>query len=107
MGSGLEPVSCISPKDIGQFGGGKHKPNGNLDVAMIQSLIQKGVVSDIVGNYGYMIVDECHHISAASFEQVVRQSKAKYLTVIGDRDTQGWAPADYFHAVRSSALQDE
>jgi superfamily II DNA or RNA helicase len=70
----------ISPKDIGQFGGGKHKPNGNLDVAMIQSLIQKGVVSDIVGNYGYMIVDECHHISAASFEQVVRQSKAKYLT---------------------------
>ena len=70
----------ISPKDIGQFGGGKHKPNGNLDVAMIQSLIQKGVVSDIVGNYGYLIVDECHHISAISFEQVVRQSKAKYLT---------------------------
>jgi superfamily II DNA or RNA helicase len=70
----------ISPKDIGQFGGGKHKPNGNLDVAMIQSLIQKGVVSDIVGNYGYLIVDECHHISAVSFEQVVRQSKAKYLT---------------------------
>ncbi len=70
----------ISPKDIGQFGGGKHKSNGNLDVAMIQSLIQKGVVSDIVGNYGYLIVDECHHISAVSFEQVVRQSKAKYLT---------------------------
>lgn len=70
----------ISPKAIGQFGGGKHKSNGNLDVAMIQSLIQKGVVSDIVGNYGYLIVDECHHISAVSFEQVVRQSKAKYLT---------------------------
>jgi superfamily II DNA or RNA helicase len=70
----------ISSKDIGQFGGGKHKSNGNLDVAMIQSLIQKGVVSDIVGNYGYLIVDECHHISAVSFEQVVRQSKAKYFT---------------------------
>ena len=70
----------ISPKEIGQFGGGKHKPNGNLDVAMIQSLSQKGVVSDIVGNYGYLIVDECHHISAVSFEQVVRQSKAKYVT---------------------------
>ena len=70
----------ISSKDIGQFGSGKHKLNGNLDVAMLQSLIQKGVVSDIVGNYGYLIVDECHHISAVSFEQVVRQSKAKYLT---------------------------
>ncbi len=70
----------LSPKEIGQFGGGKHKPNGNLDVAMIQSLSQKGVVSDMVGNYGYLIVDECHHISAVSFEQVVRQSKAKYVT---------------------------
>jgi superfamily II DNA or RNA helicase len=70
----------IPPKNIGQFGGGKHKPNGNLDVAMIQSLSQKGVVSDIVGSYGYLIVDECHHISAVSFEQVVRQSKAKYVT---------------------------
>jgi superfamily II DNA or RNA helicase len=70
----------ISSKDIGQFGGGKHKLNGNLDVAMIQSLIKKGVVNDIVGNYGYLIVDECHHISAVSFEQVVRQSKAKYFT---------------------------
>jgi hypothetical protein len=70
----------ISPRDIGQFGGGKHKPNGNLDVAMIQSLSQKGIVSDMVGNYGYLIVDECHHISAVSFEQVVRQSKAKYVT---------------------------
>lgn len=70
----------ISPKDIGQFGGGKHKLNGHLDVAMVQSLSQKGVVNDLVGNYGYLVVDECHHISAVSFEQVVRQSKAKYLT---------------------------
>jgi superfamily II DNA or RNA helicase len=70
----------LTPKEIGQIGGGKHKPNGKLDVAMIQSLSQQGVVDDIVGNYGYLVVDECHHISAVSFEQVVRQSKAKYLT---------------------------
>jgi superfamily II DNA or RNA helicase len=47
---------------------------------MIQSLSQKGIVRDIVGNYGYLIVDECHHVSAVSFEQVVRQSKVKYVT---------------------------
>lgn len=70
----------LSPKEIGQIGGGKHKPNGQLDVAMIQSLSQNRVVDDIVGNYGYLVVDECHHISAVSFEQVVRQSKAKYIT---------------------------
>ena len=47
---------------------------------MVQSLIRKRVVDDIVGQYGYLIVDECHHISAVSFEQVVRQSKARYFT---------------------------
>jgi len=47
---------------------------------MIQSLYQDRVVSDIIGNYGYVFVDECHHISAISFEQVIRRSKARYLT---------------------------
>lgn len=47
---------------------------------MIQSLSRKGEVADLVGNYGYLIVDECHHVSARSFEIVVRQSKARYIT---------------------------
>ena len=46
---------------------------------MIQSLVDKGTVNDLVGNYGRIIVDECHHISAASFEQVIRQAKARYI----------------------------
>jgi superfamily II DNA or RNA helicase len=70
----------LAPKGIGQIGGGKRKPTEKIDVAMVQSLVRKGVVNDIVGKYGYLIVDECHHISAVSFEQVVRQSKARYLT---------------------------
>jgi superfamily II DNA or RNA helicase len=70
----------LAPKEIGQIGGGKHKPTEKIDVAMVQSLSRKGVVDDIVGKYGHLIVDECHHISAVSFEQVVRQSKARYLT---------------------------
>ena len=47
---------------------------------IIQSLSKKGVVDDIVGEYGHLIVDECHHISARSFEIVARQCKAKYVT---------------------------
>jgi superfamily II DNA or RNA helicase len=66
--------------DIGQIGGGKRKPTGIIDVATIQSLGRKGVVDDIVAKYGYLIVDECHHISARSFEIVARQCKAKYVT---------------------------
>ena len=70
----------VSVKEIGQIGGGKRKPTGIIDVATIQSLSRKGVVDDIVANYGHLVVDECHHISARSFEIVARQSKAKYVT---------------------------
>jgi superfamily II DNA or RNA helicase/very-short-patch-repair endonuclease len=65
---------------IGRIGGGRKKPTGMLDVAVIQSLVRKGIVADLVGDYGHVIVDECHHLSAQSFEQVVRQAKAKFVT---------------------------
>lgn len=69
----------IGIKDIGQIGGGKTVKTGRLDVAVIQSLIRKGDVKDIVAEYGQVIVDECHHVSAFSFERVLRKVKAKYV----------------------------
>jgi superfamily II DNA or RNA helicase/very-short-patch-repair endonuclease len=66
-------------KMIGRIGGGKRKPTGLLDVAVIQSLVRKGVVDDSVGEYGHVIVDECHHLSAHSFERVARQAKARFV----------------------------
>jgi hypothetical protein len=76
----LNEFLSVSPNDIGQIGGGKRKPKGIIDVATIQSLGRKGVVDDIVAKYSYLIVDECHHMSARSFEIVARQCKAKYVT---------------------------
>ncbi|MCJ7624942.1 MAG: DEAD/DEAH box helicase, partial [Anaerolineaceae bacterium] len=70
----------LAPDDIGHVGGGKSNPTGMIDVAMVQSLSKKGQVDDLIANYGFVIVDECHHISAVSFEQVIRQSKARYVT---------------------------
>ncbi|MDF1500079.1 MAG: DEAD/DEAH box helicase family protein [Anaerolineales bacterium] len=70
----------LDPKEIGQIGGGKRKPTGLIDVAMIQSLSKHGEVDDLVGEYGYLVADECHHISARSFEIVARQSKVKFVT---------------------------
>jgi len=64
---------------IGQIGGGKARRSGCVDVAVIQSLFQKETVKDFVVEYGQVIVDECHHISAFTFEQVMRQVKAKYV----------------------------
>jgi superfamily II DNA or RNA helicase len=45
----------------------------------IQCLVRKGEVSDLVANYGHLVVDECHHLSAVSFEAVARAAKAKYV----------------------------
>src|SRR5213594_768795 len=70
----------INNREIGRIGGGRRKPTGRVDVAVIQSLIRKGVVDDSIGDYGHVIVDECHHLSAHSFEQVVRRAKARFVT---------------------------
>ena len=70
----------LTSKDIGRIGGGQKKPTGLLDVALMQSLVRKGVVDERVGEYGHLVVDECHHLSAFSFEQVARQAQAKFIT---------------------------
>lgn len=70
----------LPPKAIGRIGGGRRKPTGTLDVAVIQSLVRKGVVDDQVAEYGHLIVDECHHLSAHSFERVARRAKARFVT---------------------------
>jgi len=66
-------------KAIGQVVGGKDKRSGFIDVALLQSLHRKGEVKDCVAEYGHVIVDECHHLTAFSFEQVMRQVKAKFI----------------------------
>ena len=70
----------IPARTIGRIGGGRTKATGLLDVAVMQSLVRSGLVDDLVSNYGHLIVDECHHLSAQSFEQVARQAKAKFVT---------------------------
>ncbi len=70
----------LDAKSIGSLGAGRKKLTGNLDVALIQSLVRKGVVRDCVGNYGHLIVDECHHLPAVSFELVARRAKARFVT---------------------------
>ena len=77
----VQLASCldIDLKAIGEIGAGKNKSNGVLDIAMVQSMERKGKVDDRIANYGFVIVDECHHISAVSFERVLAQAKSKYV----------------------------
>ncbi|HEY3439694.1 MAG TPA: DEAD/DEAH box helicase family protein [Paludibaculum sp.] len=69
----------LPAKSIGHIGGGKTERTGYVDVAVIQSLSRKEAAKDFVAEYGQVIVDECHHISAFTFEQVLREVKAKYV----------------------------
>jgi superfamily II DNA or RNA helicase len=68
------------PGDIGQIGGGKFRPNGRLDVAMLQSLVRREDVAELVADYGHVVVDECHHVPAVSFERVMQEVRARYVT---------------------------
>lgn len=69
---------------IGQLGGGKNTLTGVVDIAIIQSLFEgKGAaerdVKGFVKEYGMVLCDECHHVSAFSFEKVLRTANAKYV----------------------------
>lgn len=64
---------------VGVIGGGKNKPTGKIDIAVMQSISRQGEINPIVGTYGQVIVDECHHIGAFSFDAILKQLKAKYV----------------------------
>jgi superfamily II DNA or RNA helicase len=69
----------VDAGEIGTIGGGRRKPTGRIDVALIQSLARDKEVSDAVAGYGQLIIDECHHISALTFEMVAGRSKARFV----------------------------
>ncbi|WP_322994389.1 TOTE conflict system archaeo-eukaryotic primase domain-containing protein [Castellaniella sp.] len=64
---------------VGTIGGGKAKPTGKIDIAVMQSVSRQGEINPLVESYGQVIVDECHHVGAASFDAILKRSKAKYV----------------------------
>ena len=82
----------INKKDIGQIGASKEKPNGKLDIASFQSLYKKDNLEELVKDYGLVIVDECHHAAAFSFEKVLKAVKSKYVYGLTATPTRkdGW-----------------
>ena len=64
---------------VGTIGGGRRKPTGKIDIAVMQSLSHKGKVDPLVEDYGQVIVDECHHVGATSFDAILKSVKAHYV----------------------------
>jgi superfamily II DNA or RNA helicase len=75
----LQTFLGVSKGVVGTIGGGKAKSTGKIDIAVMQSLSRKGEVNPLVEGYGQIIVDECHHVGAVSFDIILKRAKAKFV----------------------------
>ena len=69
----------VDDHDVGMWTGTKKKPSGIIDIATLQSLFRLGNALDIPEDYGHVVVDECHHVPAFTFEQVMKKVRARYV----------------------------
>ncbi len=75
----LQTFLNLKKGEIGTMGGGKVKPSGIIDIAVMQTLTRREELLDQLNQYGQVIVDECHHLSAFSFERILKCTNAKYV----------------------------
>ena len=53
--------------------------HGMIDIALIQSCLDDDGAKPFVQDYGMVIVDECHHVSSVTFENVLKSVKAQFV----------------------------
>ena len=78
----IESFLGIPKKEIGRIGQGKSKPGKQITVAMIQSLgkaLESAEESTLSNAFGTIIIDECHHVPAESYQRVVSQLNSYFL----------------------------
>ncbi|MDE2218359.1 MAG: DEAD/DEAH box helicase [Patescibacteria group bacterium] len=69
----------IAKAHIGQYSGTKKKLGKQITVGLLQSLARKGDLTELRDKFGTIIVDECHHIPAATFREMIAQLNPKYI----------------------------
>ncbi|WP_102145509.1 DEAD/DEAH box helicase [Mycobacterium hubeiense] len=62
----------------GQIGGGRSKTTGIIDIALLPTLARRDNIEELTAGYGFVIVDECHHIAASAFFHVLNRIPARY-----------------------------
>ena len=67
----------LSP--IGTLSSTGNKLHGIIDIALMQSCLSDNEVKPFVKDYGMVIADECHHVSAVNFEQILKAVNAHYV----------------------------
>lgn len=69
----------LDDQKVGLIGAGKKKPTGLLDIAVIQSLARREDLPELFSEYGQVIIDEAHHLTAETFEAVLKQASSRYV----------------------------
>lgn len=69
----------LNVEEVGEISSKKKNITNVIDVASIKSLWNNGEVLDIAKNYGMIIIDECHHTAAYTFEQAINTGNARYV----------------------------
>ena len=75
----IENFLGIPKKEIGQICSNKRRIGDQVTVAMIQTLHRIDVAKELNGKFGLMIVDECHHVPAKMFREVITQLNTHHL----------------------------
>jgi superfamily II DNA or RNA helicase len=55
------------------------KRNNRLDISIMQSLVRYDDLPSFLVGYGQIIVDECHHVSAISFESILKKAPCRWV----------------------------
>lgn len=63
--------------EAGQIGGGKKRPTGTVDIAMVQTVTRSEDPGALLAGYGLVVVDECHHVPAPTVERALRRIEAR------------------------------
>ena len=69
----------INKTEIGQISGSKKKIGKQITVAMMQTLIKSKDMQEISDKFGTIIIDECHHIPAKTFRELIVNFNPYYL----------------------------
>ena len=69
----------LSSRQVGQVGGGRNRQTGVVDLGMMQSLKRFDDLDLFFSKYGFIVVDECHHLPAFTFEACVKRAPVRYI----------------------------
>ncbi|WP_232207834.1 DEAD/DEAH box helicase [Aminomonas paucivorans] len=89
---------------VGLVGAGEYSPGGVVDVALLQSLRDPERLGDLTGRYGLVAVDECHHVPAMTFGEVVGAFPAVYRYGLSATPTRADGLTPLLHAVLGPTL---